>query len=822
MNTLHNLSNASRNNVGGKISRLHDLIQLGMPVKPGLVLDGDDISQIRVAGINLPMITDVLADLNVDQNGLAVRSSATDEDGERSWAGQFVTKLFVGKDDLQSAIMCCIDAVDSETVAAYATANNVPVPRLALLIQEMVPAVMAGVLFTDDPLGRIMGMIIEVVEGVAEDLVSGTRTPRCYHIDFSGDVPIINVTGSVGPEMSLELLRQLWEIGLKLEENFGCPQDIEWAVDGAGQLFVNQCRDITTQVADLESIRRQAIAETRASFGAEQERLATLGVKLEGDVYTDQNVAEILGVHPCRMTFGMFTHLFAHGEGAIRTGRCSMGYEIGAELEQGFFVLIGGQPRVSIAHDSMTYRVAGIPIGQYTQAVSHYLSCIAEDPRRANYPEIGLYEQSPSADWLQTIYGEESAVTSQCYREFHAAFGAIYEALDIETVRDWRPAWRVRVTELERLFASGEQSDVDCLRLVFTALREDACRRFVLVTRVGFFAYDQLQRTLQRLFAERAKEYAGTLTSGIPMAINPNLQFGTALWDLKLGNRDLASVMQEFGHLGIHELDVVQPRYHERPHIVEQTAQRFTHDPREELEAAVHRAMDLRGTLLASLPAQAASELNHQIELARRYLPLREVVKFEYLRGFDLARQIMIAIGHRRGWSEDLIFHLDPLDLLGDESEMLHAVAKSRREQWNAYRQLSVPAVIFTGDFEMIGRTPEPSGDGVLHGIGVSNYITEGEVVIVESPQDSQAIERLHAGCIVVTQTTDPAWTPVLSIIGQQGGLVTEVGGQLAHGAIYCREMGIAAVLNVPDARARLRNGMRVRVNGQQGTVEIL
>jgi pyruvate,water dikinase len=61
-----------------------------------------------------------------------------------------------------------------------------------------------------------------------------------------------------------------------------------------------------------------------------------------------------------------------------------------------------------------------------------------------------------------------------------------------------------------------------------------------------------------------------------------------------------------------------------------------------------------------------------------------------------------------------------------------------------------------------------------------------------------------------------------MSIIGRQGALVTEVGGVLAHAAIYAREVGFAAVLNVSGATHRLRTGMRVRVDGRAGTVHIL
>ena len=110
----------------------------------------------------------------------------------------------------------------------------------------------------------------------------------------------------------------------------------------------------------------------------------------------------------------------------------------------------------------------------------------------------------------------------------------------------------------------------------------------------------------------------------------------------------------------------------------------------------------------------------------------------------------------------------------------------------------------------------------ILKGIGVTNIVTEGDVVVVRSSDDLEAISHLKKGSILVTETTNPAWSTLLSIVGSKGGLVTEIGGMLAHGAIYAREVGMAAVLNIPQATHILKTGMRVRVNGAQGYVEIM
>jgi phosphoenolpyruvate synthase/pyruvate phosphate dikinase len=78
---------------------------------------------------------------------------------------------------------------------------------------------------------------------------------------------------------------------------------------------------------------------------------------------------------------------------------------------------------------------------------------------------------------------------------------------------------------------------------------------------------------------------------------------------------------------------------------------------------------------------------------------------------------------------------------------------------------------------------------------------------------------RLQPGDILVTRATDPGWTPVFSIIG---GAVLEIGGALSHGAIVAREYGLPAVVNVPQATQRIKDGQRIQVDGSRGQVLLL
>jgi phosphohistidine swiveling domain-containing protein len=148
--------------------------------------------------------------------------------------------------------------------------------------------------------------------------------------------------------------------------------------------------------------------------------------------------------------------------------------------------------------------------------------------------------------------------------------------------------------------------------------------------------------------------------------------------------------------------------------------------------------------------------------------------------------------------------------------DQLAQIIAQRRSQFEQDRQItSVPAVVY-------GQTAHPisfsqwTATTRLQGIGASPGRVEGEVKIL---QDLQAIAEVTSAMILVVPYTDAGWAPLLA---RAGGLIAEVGGRLSHGAIIAREYGIPAVMEIDHATQRLKDGQRVRIDGQQGIVEIL
>jgi pyruvate,water dikinase len=141
---------------------------------------------------------------------------------------------------------------------------------------------------------------------------------------------------------------------------------------------------------------------------------------------------------------------------------------------------------------------------------------------------------------------------------------------------------------------------------------------------------------------------------------------------------------------------------------------------------------------------------------------------------------------------------------------------QQRKDAFRSYQALMPPRVL-TSDGEAIAgsyrRDDVPAG--ALVGLPVSAGTVEGRArVILDLAQ-----ANLEPGDILVTTSTDPSWTPLFVAIG---GLVTEVGGVMTHGAVIAREYGLPAVVGVVQATRLIRDGERIRVHGTEGYIEIL
>src|SRR2546430_801183 len=264
--SLDELTAADLPEVGGKGANLGELRRAGFPVPDGFVIttaayaraggsagvtgETPATARVRLAASPVPAGIAVAvreAFRALGAPAVAVRSSATAEDlPDASFAGQQDTILGVtGEEAVIDAVRKCWASLWNDRAVAYRQTHDVPARglRLAVVVQRMVDAEIAGVLFTADPItGRRRRAAIEAVLGLGEQLVSGAVNPDHFIVNTrSGEV--LERRGDI---LNDAQLRELAAVGARIEEHFGRPQDIEWAIDKNGKLWIVQSRDITT------------------------------------------------------------------------------------------------------------------------------------------------------------------------------------------------------------------------------------------------------------------------------------------------------------------------------------------------------------------------------------------------------------------------------------------------------------------------------------------------------------------------------------------------------------------------------------------------
>ena len=280
--------------VGGKAANLGALVRAGFPVPAGVCLttaayrravgsaldallaEGTDSAGLaekaRAAVLAVP-VPDEVADAvraTCPDGPVAVRSSATAEDlPDASFAGQQDTFLnIVGDDAVLDAVRRCWASLWTDRAVAYRGAHDIDhaAVTLAVVIQSMVDARWAGVLFTADPVtGRRGQAVIDAAPGLGESVVSGAVDPEHVVVEPGGEIvsrhagaggTVVRALPGGGTETVAHAsgaaslddadVRTLARLGRRVEALFGAPQDIEWALDGAGRAWLTQSRPITT------------------------------------------------------------------------------------------------------------------------------------------------------------------------------------------------------------------------------------------------------------------------------------------------------------------------------------------------------------------------------------------------------------------------------------------------------------------------------------------------------------------------------------------------------------------------------------------------
>jgi pyruvate,water dikinase len=841
--------------VGGKAFNLGKLIAAGLPVPSGFCVtttafdlflascsrrtelsnllaqcSGDEIGRISdlsrevrscLAEVHVPeVVKDAVLSAWREPGGersFAVRSSATVEDAAgMSFAGQFESILNVrGADALLAAIKTCWLSLFSERALVYLAKQRVPAEkvRMAVLVQEMVEADHAGVVFTADPLtGATDRFIVECVSGLGEGLVQGTVQPERVVVEKRTGRALTSPENEL---LSSAILENLCALARRTERLFSAQQDIEWA-QREGGVFLLQSRPITTKAPAKTWEDRQ--------------------------VWSNFNTGEVMPDVMTPITWSMMQSVL---RGVLGSNVFRL---VGADITRAPLAgLVAGR----IYFNANTFLAAIKPF-------SFLLKGIPDVARAVGGGSVEAYRQLPL-----TIPLEDLPDLGFRWPKYILSWPRILHDLIPRSPRRCRAGlarFKTQTDELVRLDV-GAMSTPELTRLCVRLIRE--------IFKDADLLSLMTQAAALPVFQKACRDWLGepglTLRLFAALGGMPNAEAGLALWRLAAlahadsdteaavssenswphvrarlcrtepGRKFLAAwdvFMTEHGHHCRGELELFNARWSETPDYILGLVRGYLRsmDQSDPLENQ-RRLAEERERLTVQCRARLKNPIkrwifSRSLRRAQELAVYREQLKNLGVRRIAFVRRVLLVLGqrfHEQGslsCRDDIFFlevsEIEPVATGSASFNWRERIELRRREHEKNLKLTPPPVVIGRFDPNAPGWPVANADAKLLEGIPASPGIVTGPARVILRTDDH---EQVLPGEILIAPFTDPAWSPYFITAA---GVVMEQGGILSHGSIVAREYGLPAVTNVASATRVIRTGDLVQVDGNRGCVSVL
>ena len=835
--------------VGGKGTSLARLARAGFRVPPGFqvttsayldfigrgglrepvlaAMSAVDVSDAATFGAAAARIGDLFADQPVptptaaaiagayaclgDDVPVAVRSSATVEDlPGMSAAGQHDTYLNVrGEAAVLDAVKRCWTSLWSARAIGYRARCGVEPGEvgIAVVVQQLVLAEAAGVMFTLDPVdGAHDKVVVSANWGLGESVVAGDVTPDVAIVDRASGTLVSYQVGSkemmtvadgtatratgtpadlrsaavLSPGEAIELAR----VGLAIEKLYDEPMDIEWAL-AAGELSVVQARPITTP------------ASRPAAGPGEQ-----WNDSLAGDyLWSNGNLGEAL---PAVMTPATWSFV------ELLMSRMTFPPSLPGYRGYG---RIGGRFYTNVSMSISLEALVGISPRRFAALLG---------PVLGKLPPIEEIPRPRLPRWKAVRLMVPATVTMM--RRIRASQKRMPQFLADAPSR------------CERLRAEIEQTtDLAVLASLWPEkvrpLLEGACEMLAAAVTHGTTLLS-IPGKLATLVgeADSALLLSGRQSNGLPLA---SLGPVVGLARLARGETDRDTFARQYGHRGSDEIELSIPRPAEDPAWIDDQLAAVGGTARD-ADALLADQETARAAAWERLARQDPEKAAAARKLIARWAPVardREAARSEVARSAWVARTWVRRAGQLTGHGDDLFFLELPetVDLLRGELVPL-AKVPARRASYETYQALPPYPALIRGRFDPARwaadpnrrsdyydeRTQTTKPDDTITGFPGAAGVVEGIARVLRSPEDAA---QFGDGEILVSTVTNIGWTPTFP---RAAAVVTDVGAPLSHAAIVARELGIPAVVGCGNATMLLHSGDLVRVDGSNGTVEIV
>ena len=778
--------------VGGKARGLNALDRAGLKIALGFV----------IKGIENDKDIDKAADFYVESGleTIAVRSSATTEDSEDfSHAGQYSSFLNVcGREQVKIAICKCLDSLYNSTAASYTNLfKQKGKTGMSVIIQKMINAKKAGVCFTQDPVAGDNYMLIEAVQGLGEQVVSGHKSGRQYRIPVHGTFDTASAEDGL---LEAKELARIRDEALAASRFLDMPLDTEWAIDSEGELFWLQARPITT-------IDEPGPGELDVSLD------------IRDDVITSCNISEMLpgAVTPLSISTSVDAIDFGMRKMFVRTGAFKTMEDIppascALSVSNHLFINL-----------STIYKMEDCVLGASREAVELSIcGRVLDDIPKPKIKKLNfLVRMNNGRKYFSLLLSKDRArrkigelaqdfrinikdTPSELFSEIDNSLPVLKEAFWLHYITSGHSG---AMASALFMILNRDIADSEKIRSIISSVLEDID---------GIESVDIL-RSLRRL--------ASAILAENPSAAALSVSSLTDL--IKNGNDEIRGAYDYFierhGHRAIREAEIRSKSWNSDKEGLANYLKAVLISGAVEETKENPASRNIPG-LLENYKGIKKNALKYIINQARIGVKNRELSKsmcIKVLEQFKVAYSFLakqLVIGGLLP-DEDLIYFLQHDEIrqfvrVGEPKLVKKALARRRllpEEQLLKFKEVHigkpVPVTIETAKAE-IGT--------VLNGSPGSRGTASGKARVVKTIEDAN---KLRKGEIMIAAFTDIGWSPYYCLIG---ALVTEIGSVLSHGVVVAREYSLPLVVNISGATQLIKTGDMVYVDGNAGKVTIL
>ncbi|MBE0684288.1 MAG: hypothetical protein IH589_20480 [Anaerolineales bacterium] len=762
---------------------------------------------------------------------VAVRSSATAEDlPEASFAGQQETFLNIrGADDLLDAVKKCWASLWTARAIAYRIKNNIDqsTVALAVVVQEMVDAEAAGILFTANPInGHRDEMVINAAWGLGEAIVGGLVSPDTIVVEKAtgkvktydvAEKTVITVRTEKGTrEDPLDDARRrskvmneadvvrLVEIARRIESFYASPQDIEW------------CRTESPSPAGRGARRRTEPGEVG-----------------EGKFYIVQSrPITALPPEPVQWIAPNPKGMYARG---------SLCEHLPNPVSPLFGTL--GVRMVNIPTKVIGEMALGIGGGGYQYQVINgylYLGMVLTwrewlSMAKASATLVGPMFKTSHEAWQAERPQLMKAITEHDEKNV--------KLLTPSELLDGARALMQAIGKFYTVIQSSTLPAASSSEIVFTRVYKMVSRKDEPKPETLLFGLET-----KPLLAEKTLFDLGTWTRGRPALRDFTLHTSTEelvaaleadstpepipAADWREFKTRFETYLDEFGHT-TYEFDFMNPTPAETPEVILDALKLYIDGKGSDPHARQRESTRQREETLQKIRNRFKWIPNRwfdkAVNWALRVGPDREDSIVDLGMGHTTLRRFLGELGKRFAahgaiqnaediyWLvEDEVSELASLLERGEKLPDYSTRLPEHKTVWHERMKLIPPAMLPENSrwAKMLPWNRNTAGD-VLTGVASSAGKVTGTARVLFGPED---FSKMKHGDVLVAVTTTPAWTPLFTMAS---AIVTDLGGPLSHSSIVAREYGIPAVVSTGMATRRIVDGQTITVDGGAGTVTL-